>query len=85
MKSELQRLIEGGATLSQEVGIYGAVRLAAIEGEDGPEFAVSYKAPEKGRKTENRYRGPEFTDALTAFEELARLEAVMASPAIEAV
>jgi hypothetical protein len=80
VKSELQRLIEGGATLTQDVGIYGNVRLAAIEVEDGPEFAVSYKSPERGSKTGNRYRGPIFTDALTAFEELARLEALMASP-----
>lgn len=78
MNDELQRLIEGGATLTQDVGIYGNVRLAAIEGEDGPEFAVSYKSPEKGRKTENRYRGPDFAEALATFETLVQTEQAVA-------
>ena len=81
MKGELQRLLEAGAMLTQYVGVYGNVHFSAIQNEDGPEFLVSYKSPERGSRTGNRYRGPVFADALAAFEELARLDAVMASPA----
>ena len=71
---ELQKLIEGGAMLSQGIGIYGAVHLAAIDEGDGPVFVVSYKAAQMRSKTENRYRGSNFAMALATFNELVPVE-----------